>query len=38
MSEQENLKLVQQFYAAFTRGDINFVLSTLADRVHRALI
>lgn len=33
MSEQENPKLVQQFYAAFTRGDINGVLSTLADDV-----
>ena len=33
MSEQENLKLVQQFYAAFTTGNINGVLSTLADDV-----
>ena len=33
MSEQENLKLVQQFYAAFKTGSINGVLSTLADDV-----
>ena len=33
MSEQENLKLVQQFYAAFKTGNINRVLSTLADDV-----
>ena len=33
MSEQANLKLVQQFYAAFTTGNINGVLSTLADDV-----
>jgi ketosteroid isomerase-like protein len=33
MSEQENLKLVQQFYAAFKTGKINGVLSTLADHV-----
>jgi len=33
MSEQENLKLVQQFYAAFKTGNIHGVLSTLADDV-----
>jgi ketosteroid isomerase-like protein len=33
VSEQENLKLVQQFYAAFKAGNINGVLSTLADDV-----
>lgn len=33
MSGQENLKLVQQFYTAFKRGDINGVMSTLADDV-----
>ena len=33
MSEQEGVKLVQQFYAAFTRGDIDGVVSTLADDV-----
>jgi ketosteroid isomerase-like protein len=33
MSEQENLKLVQQFYAAFKTGNINGVLSTLADDI-----
>jgi len=33
MSEQENLKLVQQFYAAFKTGNINGVLSTFADGV-----
>src|SRR5215469_12953697 len=31
MSEQENLKLVQQFYAAFKTGNINGVLSTFAE-------
>jgi len=33
MSEQENLKLVQQSYAAFKTGNINGVLSTLADDI-----
>ena len=33
MSEKENLKLVQQFYAGFKTGNINGVLSTLADDV-----
>lgn len=33
MSEQENVKLIQQFYAAFTAGNISGVLSTLADDV-----
>lgn len=33
MSEQQNEKLVGQFYTAFKRGDINAVLSTLADDV-----
>jgi ketosteroid isomerase-like protein len=33
MSEQGNLKLVQQFYADFKTGNINGVLSTLADDV-----
>lgn len=33
MSMQQNDKLIQQFYAAFKRGDINSVLSTLADDV-----
>lgn len=33
MSEQQNLLLVQEFYAAFKRGDIIGVLSTLADDV-----
>lgn len=33
MSEQENLKLVQNAYDAFKRGDVNGVLGTLADDV-----
>jgi bacterioferritin len=33
MSEQQNVRLVQQFYAAFRRGDIIGLLSTLADDV-----
>jgi ketosteroid isomerase-like protein len=33
MSEQQNLLLVQEFCAAFERGDITGVLSTLADDV-----
>ena len=33
MSEKENLKLVQQFYAGFKTGNINGVLSALADDV-----
>jgi ketosteroid isomerase-like protein len=33
MSEQKVLKLVQQFYAVFKTGNINGVLSTLADDV-----
>ena len=33
MSEQYNLRLVQEFYAAFKRGDIPGVLNTLADDV-----
>jgi ketosteroid isomerase-like protein len=31
MSEQQNLRLVQQFYAAFERGDIAGVLNAFAD-------
>jgi uncharacterized protein len=33
MSEQLNLRLVQEFYAAFRRGDITGVLNILADDV-----
>jgi ketosteroid isomerase-like protein len=33
MGEQYNLRLVQEFYAAFKRGDIAGVLNTLADDV-----
>jgi ketosteroid isomerase-like protein len=33
MSEQQNLRLVQQFYAAFQRGDIAGVLNAFADDV-----
>ncbi len=33
MSEQQNLQLVQEFYAAFKRGDIAGALDTLADDV-----
>ena len=33
MSEQDNLKLVQQFYAAFKTGNIKGVLSTFTDDV-----
>ena len=33
MSEQENLKLVQQSYAAFKTGNINGMMSTLADDI-----
>jgi uncharacterized protein len=33
MGEQYNLRLVQEFYAAFRRGDIPGVLDTLADDV-----
>ena len=33
MSEQENLQLVQQVYAAFGRGDIPAVLNALSDNV-----
>jgi uncharacterized protein len=33
MSEQQNLRLVQQFYAAFQRGDIAGVLNSFADDV-----
>jgi ketosteroid isomerase-like protein len=33
MGEQYNLRLVQEFYAAFRRGDITGVLDTLADDV-----
>ena len=31
MSEQEHLKLVQDCYAAFGRGDIQALLSVLTD-------
>lgn len=33
MSEEENVMLVEQFYAAFKTGNISDVLSTLADDV-----
>ena len=33
MSEQETLRLVQQFYAAFKGGDINGALKTLSKDV-----
>jgi|GEM_PF-6758200 len=33
MREQQNLRLVQQFYAAFQRGDIAGVLNAFADDV-----
>jgi ketosteroid isomerase-like protein len=33
MSEQENLQLVRQGYAAFQRGDIEGVLQTFADDI-----
>ena len=32
MSEQENTRLVQEIYTAFGRGDIPFILDTLADQ------
>jgi ketosteroid isomerase-like protein len=31
MSEQQNLRLVQEFYAAFKRGDVTGALNTLAE-------
>ena len=33
MSAQQNLRLVQEFYAAFQRGDVTGALNTLADNV-----
>ena len=33
MNEQENLRVVQQAYAAFKRGDIPTVLNSMADDV-----
>src|ERR1043166_8231757 len=33
MSEQENVKTVQDAYAAFSRGDINAILELLAEDV-----
>ena len=33
MSEQQNLALVQEFYAALKRGDVTGLLNTLADDV-----
>jgi ketosteroid isomerase-like protein len=32
MSEQDNTRVVQEVYAAFGRGDIPFILGSLADR------
>ncbi|MGZ3499341.1 MAG: nuclear transport factor 2 family protein [Vulcanimicrobiaceae bacterium] len=33
MSEKENIRLAQDAYAAFLRGDIDFILNALADDV-----
>jgi len=33
MSEQQNLALLQEFYAALKRGDVTGLLNTLADDV-----
>jgi len=33
MSEQQNVQLVQQAYAAFSKADMDGVLKTLADDV-----
>ncbi len=32
MSEQENTRVVQEVYAAFSRGDVPFILNALADQ------
>src|SRR5918911_3147838 len=37
MSEQENLRIVQEGYAAFSRGDIAAALSTYADDIDWAM-
>jgi hypothetical protein len=31
MSERENRWVIEQIYAAFGRGDLSFILNTLAD-------
>ncbi len=33
MNEQQNTQTVQQMYAAFGRGDVQFILSVIADDV-----
>src|SRR5262245_16876052 len=33
MSEQENVQIVQQLYAAFARGDVQAALNTFSDEV-----
>ena len=37
MSEAENLKVVQDGYAAFARGDVQTILNAVADDVVVAL-
>jgi len=33
VTEQDNTRVVQEIYAAFGRGDVPFILNTLADQV-----
>lgn len=33
MSDQENMRVIEQVYAAFGRGDLPFILNRLADDV-----
>ncbi|MGD1278776.1 MAG: nuclear transport factor 2 family protein [Tepidisphaeraceae bacterium] len=34
MDEQKNVKMIQELYAAFDRGDVAFIVNHLADDVH----
>jgi uncharacterized protein len=34
MNEQQNVKRVQEIYAAFGRGDVAFIVSQLTDDIH----